>query len=471
MKGRAEAKVRGQPGCGAPATGSGRRFLRQVGLLAAKDLKLYLLDRAALLFSLVFPFVFILLFSLVMGGAFSSSDEPYTVYVATEEPPPVCGSPAASPAGGLTGSLSRSIIDAMTESASENRGKAGGLAVVELDPERARDLLAAEKIDGYLLFPADFSARVAAGQPTTLTVRVNPEAGTTRAALLSIAGALTNEFEAYEVRAKAIAALAGAAGPGPDNSGARAGAGSGTEAGMGPAAGIEPGVGAGPVTKPGMATGWDQEPGVQFVFEDMGAVEPPKAVDLFLPGYLTMFVFFALSLNAAALVQERENYTLERLVVASATRLSIVVGKMAGAFARGLVQIVIFWAAGLLLFHVRMGRHPVTVVAVSVLLTLAASAVGVFLASVARTSRSASSAAVFTSLGCAALGGSMWPLFVMPAWLQGLARVTPHAWANSAFNKLLLFGAGPAAVAPEMLALALFALIFGALGVWRFRVE
>ncbi len=420
-------------------TSAGRQFLRQVGLLAAKDLKIYVLDRSALLFSLVFPFVFVLLFSLVMGGAFAPSDKAYTVYVATEEP---------------TASLSQKIIDAMTGSTAKET--AGGLAIRQVNPQQARVSLAEEKIGGYLLFPVDFTSRVVAGEPTTLTVRVNPEATTTRAALLSIAGTLASEFEAYQVRLRAIAELAGGAVP-PEVYQALVpcpGSGSGGAGGGGA----------------GSASGGNVAP-VSFVFEKVGENQPPKAADLLVPGYLTMFVFFALALNAAALVQERENYTLERMVAGSATRFSIVIGKMAGAFVRGLVQIAIFWAAGVLLFHLRMGRHPFTVVAVSVLLTLAASAVGVFLASLARTSKSASSLAVFTSLSFAALGGSWWPLFVMPAWLQNLAKVTPHAWANSAFNKLMLFGASPASVRPEMITLGLFAVIFGALGVWRFKLN
>ena len=48
----------------------------------------------------------------------------------------------------------------------------------------------------------------------------------------------------------------------------------------------------------------------------------------------------------------------------------------------------------------------------------------------------------------------------MPQWLQNVAKITPHAWANSAFNKLMLFGASPTNVMPEMIALTLFGVVF-----------
>ena len=52
----------------------------------------------------------------------------------------------------------------------------------------------------------------------------------------------------------------------------------------------------------------------------------------------------------------------------------------------------------------------------------------------------------------------LWPLFVTPEWMQTLALITPHGWANSAFNKLMLFGAGGGDVVLEMAALAAFGL-------------
>jgi len=63
---------------------------------------------------------------------------------------------------------------------------------------------------------------------------------------------------------------------------------------------------------------------------------------------------------------------------------------------------------------------------------------------------------VITSLTLAPLGGCWWPSFLYPDWLQNVARITPHAWATSGFNKLMLFGADFGDVVPSMAALAVF---------------
>jgi ABC-2 type transport system permease protein len=399
-------------------SGMGGVFLRQTLLLAGKDLKLLWADKGTLGFSIVFPFLFVLLFSMVMGGSWTAEDKQYTVPVATAE---------------TGGSISRAIIDAMA-------GSEKGLRVVRLDPEDARDKLKKGKLGGYLFFPEGFSEAVKAGKPATITVYANPEATTNQAALTSVAGAIAAEFRSYTVMSKAIAELAG-----------------------GPGGGVAPGGGGLPGGSGGV--------GVAIEIEKVGEIEPLRPVDFLVPGYLTMFVFFALTLMAESFVGERQNYTLERMVVASATRGALIAGKVLGSFTRGLVQVVFFWVAGKLVFDVHMGNHPAAVILISVLLTFAASGIGVFLATVAKSMKAAGSIAVFTSLSLAAFGGSWWPLFIMPQWLQNAARITPHAWANSAFNKLMLFGGSPANVVPEMIALTLFGVVFLSLGIWKFRIN
>lgn len=420
---------------------------KQVWLLAAKDLKIFLLDRGALLFALVFPFAFVLMFQLVMGPSMiGGDDKPLTVYVASAEP---------------AGSLSRQIIDAMVQeggagspatgssaagspaAGSSDLLPAGGLVIEEFEPSEARTQLEAEKIGAYLLFPEGFSDAVLAGEPATVSVYYIPGGTTNRAATVSVAQAIADDCRYYGVLYSAVAELAGSSSvPAWPSAG-----------GLAPA--------------PGPSLG-EQGLSVDLRVEKVGDIAPPRAVDLLIPGYLTMFVFFALALTAETLVGEKENQTLERLMAGSASRLSIVSGKIAGSFARGLVQVAVFWIAGILIFHVRMGNAPWATVLISILLTLAASGIGVFLATVAKSRSGASGVAVFVSLAFAALGGSWWPLFVMPPWMQTLAKITPHGWANGAFNKLMLFGASPANVLPEMIALAAFAVVFGGLAVWRF---
>jgi ABC-2 type transport system permease protein len=108
---------------------------------------------------------------------------------------------------------------------------------------------------------------------------------------------------------------------------------------------------------------------------------------------------------------------------------------------------------------------------ISVLMTLMASAFGVMLATFVKSERSASSIGVLTSLILAPLGGCWWPLYITPQWMQSVSKITPHAWATTAFNKLLIFGGDFNSVVPNMLMLAAFGIVFGVIAIMRFRTE
>jgi ABC-2 type transport system permease protein len=63
------------------------------------------------------------------------------------------------------------------------------------------------------------------------------------------------------------------------------------------------------------------------------------------------------------------------------------------------------------------------------------------------------------ALALAALGGSMVPLEVFSPTMQTIAKITPHAWANDAFNELLAHGGGLVDVLPQIGVLLAFAAV------------
>ena len=118
-----------------------------------------------------------------------------------------------------------------------------------------------------------------------------------------------------------------------------------------------------------------------------------------------------------------------------------------------------------------LGLSPLAVILISVLMTLMASAFGVMLATFVKTERSASSIGVLASLILAPLGGCWWPLYITPQWMQFISKITPHAWATTAFNKLLIFGGDFNSVVPNMLVLVGFMVVFGLIAIIRFKTE
>jgi ABC-type multidrug transport system permease subunit len=45
-----------------------------------------------------------------------------------------------------------------------------------------------------------------------------------------------------------------------------------------------------------------------------------------------------------------------------------------------------------------------------------------------------------------AIGGTWWPLEIVPSWMRIAAHVSPAAWAMDALHGLIAFGKGPGVV-------------------------
>ena len=389
--------------------------LRQALLMAAKDSRIFLRDRFALAFSFLFPLVFVAGFSLALGDVGGQDDE-LVLFVSTQEEPGGDG-------------LSWMIIDQIT-------GDVRAPAEYVEYGEALRRVESGE-IDGFVLFTQDFTARLFGEPPAAVEVVLGDASAGRQAALRALAGSIASGIGRV---LKVMSVVTEVAGP---------------EA----LAALDPSV---LVGGPGL---------VELVPEQVGLIEPKSASSFTLPGYLTMFVFFAAAMGAEAIVRERRNHTLERLMSNGARRESVVLGKFLSALYRGFLQVLVLWVAGIFVFNIDLGVSPAAVVLISLLMVLASSAFGVMLASVVRTENAASGLGVLGSLALAPLGGCWWPLFITPQWMQSLAKLTPHGWANTAFNKLMLFGAEFGDVVAEMGMLALFAAAFLAVTLWRFRLS
>ncbi len=388
-----------------------RLVLTQSLIIAAKDTRVLLKDRLGLGFALLFPLIFVLGFSLALRNL-GPGDERLSITVATQE----------------EGGISRQIIELLAEDDIVD------LTVMEYGA--AVRAVEDEDIGGFVAFPADFTSSLEEGRPTKLEVVAQIGDPEMEAALTGFASAVAAASSNTRIALQAIAQIAG------------------EEA----------------LPQDMAAFGRDSSL-LRFETEQIGPVEAFNASNFTVPGYLTMFVFFAAALAAEAITRERENHTLERLMANGARRESVVAGKYLGSVYRGAMQLAVLWGVGLVAFRIDLGFSPAAVILISVLMVLTSAAFGVMLAALVRTQASATSAAVLASLVLAPVGGCWWPLFITPEWMQTLARLTPHGWANSAFNKLMLFGAEGGDVVLEMAALAAIGVAFLAIAFVRFRLS
>jgi ABC-2 type transport system permease protein len=412
------------------------KSLRYIWFIALKDLTIFVRDRASLFFFIVFPFMFMFLFNFLMQGV-GGEDERLEIHLATLEP---------------AGGLSHQILSFM-ETKDEASLKPGDPIIIwEKDYNAARQAVNDGELEGFLTFPADFSQAVmAAESPAKLEIYADAGAVNTRAVLNGVASMISSQIGVNRVIIGATRQLM-------EMNGAT------QEEIMAASGKIQSELFA-------EGTGEAGDAYLTYRIEKVGEVEAENPANFVVPGYLVMFVFFAAAVAAESIVKERQNNTLERLLATSVSKESILGGIYTGSVVKGLIQIIIFWGVGILVFKVDMGLSPAAVIILSILMVIMSSAFAIMLATLVRTVRSAASLAVLTALLLAPLGGCWWPSFVYPEWLQNVAKITPHAWATEGFNKLLIFGADFGDVWSSMVALLVFAAIFGIIGIWRFRTS
>ena len=199
----------------------------------------------------------------------------------------------------------------------------------------------------------------------------------------------------------------------------------------------------------------------------------PTAVQQNVPAWTLFGMFFICVPLAGGLIRERRDGTLLRLRVMPVSYLTLVSGKVAAYALVCLVQFGFIAALGRWVLPrlgtavLTMGNAPLAVGAVLLSATLAATAYGVLLGTVARTYEQASMFGAITVVMAAALGGVMVPVFAMPPMMQQISGMSPLGWGLEGFLTIFVRGGTLASVFPNLLRMLAFA-VASLLGAWLF---
>ncbi|MCJ7426165.1 MAG: ABC transporter permease [Dehalococcoidales bacterium] len=175
----------------------------------------------------------------------------------------------------------------------------------------------------------------------------------------------------------------------------------------------------------------------------------PDPVNLFLPGVVTMFVLFAITLSARAIVEERRKGTLERLLT---TRLSVgqlFMGKFLANVSRGFVQTLILLILAYIVFQIFTPLTFIECLVIALIFAAAASALGMVIAAVARSEDGATWIAVFFTMVMVMLGGTFFEIGEGSA-LYTISQFSINTYANSAFKTIISEGGSLANLGLEL---------------------
>ncbi len=182
-------------------------------------------------------------------------------------------------------------------------------------------------------------------------------------------------------------------------------------------------------------------------------------------GFTVWFILFMTFGSAGGILEEREQGTLRRMLVAPISRGTIVGGKIVGIVLAALVQALVLVGVGAFAFGVPWGRDPLAVFAVLGSYVLAGTGLAVLVSALVRTRGQMAGLSPLISTGLAMLGGCLWPIEVVAPLMQTVAKFTPTGWAVMGLTDVVARNQGmAAAIVPSLVLLgfAAVSLLFGA---------
>jgi ABC-2 type transport system permease protein len=190
-----------------------------------------------------------------------------------------------------------------------------------------------------------------------------------------------------------------------------------------------------------------------------------ESANLFVPGLMAFVLTIISSLmTAISLTREKETGTLEALLVSPLRPWVIIVGKVFPYLVIGFVSAVLVIVEARLIFHVPLRGSIALLLGETLLFILASLALGILVSARTSSQRVAMmGAALATMLPNLLLSGFIFPIESMPLPLRLLSNVIPGRWFVEVARGVMLKGVGLDYVWPQTLILAaMSALLLGA---------
>jgi ABC-2 type transport system permease protein len=183
-------------------------------------------------------------------------------------------------------------------------------------------------------------------------------------------------------------------------------------------------------------------------------------VAFYAAGMAVMFLLFSASAAGGSLIEEVENGTLDRVLGSRLGMNGLLFGKWLHLVLLGMVQITVMFVWGMLVFRLDLLSHLPGFAVMTFVTAAAAAGFGLVLATACRTRAQLGSIATIVILCSSAVGGSMFPRFLMSEGMQKAGLVTFNAWALDGYIKVFWRDASLGQLLPQVAVLLAFGAVF-----------
>ncbi len=192
----------------------------------------------------------------------------------------------------------------------------------------------------------------------------------------------------------------------------------------------------------------------------------------FVPGLLgAILMITALLASASESVREKDEGTLEQLLMTPASSLEVLLAKIGPLFVLFLIALFASLLASRLIFGLPFRGDVLLFTGISSIYIVAAISIGILIATFAATQQQVVLISIFTALPLMMLSGAFAPIESMPPAWQTLSLINPLRHYITIVRDILLKGAGIDVLWPNVLALVAFAIVAIWISATRYRSQ
>ena len=379
--------------------------------LALREVRSYLQDKGDLAATLLLP---IAVFALMYGAFGGETLFHGTAYIVNQDP---------------GGKYSTILLDRL--------GKLNNLDVNLLSDSEAESQLQKANLQMVTYIPPEFSSNLETGKTVHVVFHQRGNGGQEGQIVASIVRSKAQEISQEASLKKAVRAASGSTQTHADN-----------------------------ITQRFL----DSEANSPFItIKEVPIGAAPNPVNQFLSGVITMFVLFATSISSQALIEERRNKTLERLLTTRLTAGELFFGKFLANTARAFVQSLILLLLAAIVFRLFTPLTFMEASVVALVFSAAAGALGLLIGSASKSPAQASTISALITMSMTMLGGTFFTI-AEGSTLFLISRFSLNTYANDAFRAVISRGQNLAGVSQELITIGAATIVTLILGRFLFRM-
>lgn len=370
--------------------------------LGVKDLVVFARDRMRLLTFIIMPIFMMIMIGFVFPSQGALKDAPLGIVNLDQGP------------------LGRQIVAILSQPDPQTGDRLFKITNASSETEAVR-LIEKQAINGAIVIPADFSTRLSSGGQgvvTVITDQANPQVS------IMISGVLDRLMSEISTRlAEQKVAALGVADPTA-------------------------------VVKP-------------FVVATRGVVPgTPNYFQFMAPGLMAMVIMMAAMTGlAGSISREHELGTLDGILTAPISRLSIILGKSFAQAVRGLIQAGLTLVLAMAIFGVVVQGSLGLLVLLLVLTVFSFIGIGIIISAVASEQETAMTIMMTITFPMIFLSGAFFPVQQMPAVMQWISRALPLTYSVESLRKCIVLGTGMSGMMTEIWVMLGFGVIFTAVAI------